>query len=756
MRRCLPPRDRCTGWGLAALLALLAVPPAYGQDNAPRVGYVYPAGGQQGTAFRVQVGGRHLDSTSAVLVSGRGVRAAVIGVDKPLSGQQLSDLRERAQDLQKRGPDPVARKQLEEVRERIADSVRRNANPVLAEVVTLEVTIEPDATLGPRHLRLATPAGVTNPLVFCVGDVPEFREQETPARAAAGATDIALPAVVNGRIVPGKGERPSTARQPNQYAPGDVDRYRFPVRKGQELVAAVMARQLMPYLADAVPGWFQATLALYDASGREVAYNDDFHAQPDPVLHYRVPADGELVVEIKDALYRGREDFVYRLVIGEVPFVTSVFPLGARTGTKAVVEASGWNLPAARLTVDARDVGVGVSWVSLRSGDLTSNRVPFAVDQLPEVLEREPNGTLAEAQALTLPVTVNGRIQQPGDVDVFSFSGHAGDQVVAEITARRLGSPLDSTLELTDAQGRRLAFNDDYDDRGAGLLAHQADSWLMATLPADGRYYVRLTDAARKGGPDYAYRLRVSAPRPDFEIRTSPSAVNASAGTSVPLTVCVVRRDGFAGDVALSLKDSPAGFLLSGGLVPAGQDQVRVTLSMPPLPARPDPVSIVIEGRGVVQGKSVVRQAVASDEMTQAFASKHFVPAEGLRVTVLARGGLRVPAMILGPQRVKVPAGETVRVRVELPPGLRGFENVEFELSEPPDGVALRTLAVRQGVADLALQADAAKTKAGLRTNLIINVSGERIPPPSQRGKAVRRRLPLMTLPAVAFEVLPR
>ena len=54
--------------------------------------------------------------------------------------------------------------------------------------------------------------------------------------------------------------------------PGDVDRFSFTARKGARLVIAADARELMPYLADAVPGWFQAVLALYDSTGSEVAY----------------------------------------------------------------------------------------------------------------------------------------------------------------------------------------------------------------------------------------------------------------------------------------------------------------------------------------------------------------------------------------------------------------------------------------------------------------------------------------------------
>jgi hypothetical protein len=54
------------------------------------------------------------------------------------------------------------------------------------------------------------------------------------------------------------------------------------------------------------------------------------------------------------------------------------------------------------------------------------------------------------------------------------------------------------------------------------------------------------------------------------------------------------------------------------------------------------------------------------------------------------------------------------------------------------------------------LQADAAKVKPGLRGNLIVTVSGERVPTGNQQAAAARRRVPLGTLPAIAFEITSR
>ena len=84
-----------------------------------------------------------------------------------------------------------------------------------------------------------------------------------------------------------------------------------------------------------------------------------------------------------------------------------------------------------------------------RAGSL--NRLPFALDSLPECLEQEPNDSPEHAQPVTLPVIVNGRIDRPGDRDVFRFEGRAGQEIVAEVYARRLDSPLDSVLKLTDS-----------------------------------------------------------------------------------------------------------------------------------------------------------------------------------------------------------------------------------------------------------------------------------------------------------------
>jgi hypothetical protein len=759
---------------LAAALCLHSLSAQAQQQFSPHIGYVYPAGGRQSATLQVKIGGQFLDGLTNALVSGAGVQASVLEHVKPLTPQQLNALREQAQELQKkrmagRGTGTnrwtMADQQLAvELRKKLASFQRRPANPAIAETALVQLSISPDAEPGQRELRLRSAQGLSNPLFFCIGQLPEFTKKEPapdteprrgkkagnsnePQTTAPTEMTVTLPAMLNGQILP-----------------GGADRYHFQARKGQKLVAAANARELIPYLPDAVPGWFQASLTLYDAKGHELTYDDRFRFHPDPVLYCEIPRDGEYVLEIHDSIYRGREDFVYRIALGELPFITGIFPLGGKLGTQTSLEVKGWNLPEPNLTHS--NEAPGLDSVSLHKGAFVSNHAPFAVDTLPECLEQEPNNSLATAQPVTLPVIINGRIDQAGDWDVFRFEGRAGDQVVAEVYARRLDSPLDSVLKLTDATGRQLAFSDDREDNGSGLNTHHADSYLMATLPTTGTYYLHLGDAQRQGGPEYAYRLRLSPPQPDFALRVVPSSINARALVSTPITVYALRKDGFTNEIALSLKDALPGFALSGARVPANADQVRMTLTVPPNAGR-QAVRLSLEGRASIQGSVVSRPAVPAEDMMQAFAYHHLVPAQELDVAVLGNGraGNARPGngrfvaqgflKILGATPVQIPAGGTVRVRFGAPSNAFA-DRWELELSEPPEGVTLEKVSSADEGAELVLHSDAAKVKPGLKGNLIVNLIPGKNMGGAQKGKkqANQRRGAVGTLPAIPFEII--
>jgi hypothetical protein len=779
------------------LALLLAAPLLQAQQNQPHIGYVYPAGGQKGSQFQIVIGGQFLDETTQVLVTGGGFTATVVEQTKPLAGKELQLLRDKIKTLQEKrqasfgapvksaskggtatkappngesknataaktpavseGKDAAPatpapaftaedQKELAEARQKLLKNPPRPANPAIAETVTLNVTLAPDARSGDRELRLLTRAGLTNPMMFQVGQLPEVREQKEKTDISPKEQAVTLPAVINGQIMP-----------------GDVDRYRFPARQGQQVVVAVFARALIPYLADAVPGWFQATIALYDSHGKELAYDDDYRLNPDPLLSYKIPQDGDYIIEIKDSIYRGRDDFVYRIYAGELPFVTSLFPLGGQVGKTTTVDVKGWNLPAAQMAPNVATEGI--QQIALRNGQLVPNRISYKVDTLPEIMEQEPNNSPDTAQLVTLPAIVNGRINAPGDWDVFRFEGKAGQEIVAEVYARRLDSPLDSVLKLTDAQGQQLAFNDDHEDKGSGLNTHHADSYLTAKLPVNGTYFIHLGDIQRKGGPEYAYRLRLSAPQPDFELRVAPSSINLRAAGNTPLTVYALRKDGFSGEITLALTKAPAGFLLSGARIPANQSQVRLTL-MAPYASPTGPAELVLAGQAEIQGQKVVHVAVPAEDMMQAFAYRHLVPSQELMVDVVGRIQPIAFYFVTGASPVKIPAGGTGRIELGQPAAVAQNRNsaknkmaaqarITFQLSDPPEGISLKDTTESWGRAELVLQCDAAKAKPGLSGNLIVQVYLERTPDAAKaKAKGANQANLVNTLPAIPFVVV--
>ena len=289
IRLCLVPRLLLR---LGVELALLAVTATAQQQQIPHAGYVYPAGGRQGTSFEVIVGGQFLDGVKTALLSGAGVQATVVDHFKPLTPAQAAQLRDQVKELSEK-PNPTAedRQKIAEIRAKLAGFMGRSITPAIAETVRLNIAVAPGAALGERQLRLVTPNGLTNPVMFSVGQLPEVGRppakgtgQLPGAQAGRGRgqvrltpeppMEITLPVLVNGQIMP-----------------GGVDRFRFQATKGQHVVVAAKARELLPYISDAVPGWFQATLALADSSGREVQYADHFLFHPDPVLYYEIPQE---------------------------------------------------------------------------------------------------------------------------------------------------------------------------------------------------------------------------------------------------------------------------------------------------------------------------------------------------------------------------------------------------------------------------------------------------------------------------------
>lgn len=763
----------------------------------PQIGYLYPAGGQQGKVVLISAGGQYLSRPKGVFISGHGVSGKIVKYIRPtynLNREQRDNLiekmgkvrdknlksmsskerkvvldkmkmlKKRKQRKPKKKAKPVkidksksskpgtekkpvvgkidpkrrfgGRRQADHpllmnlenksLRELLhitniifADRRKKQQNRQLGEIVVIELTIDKDATPGKRELRMLTKTGLTNPIIFEVGTLPEISELEPNSASQAANLPkplkmavIEAPILINGQIMP-----------------GDIDEFYFRARQGDALVFDVSARSLIPYLADAVPGWFQATLTLYNSRGKEVAFDDDFRFSPDPVLFYEIPQSGIYRLQIRDSIYRGREDFVYRIAIAERPFITQFFPLGGRTGIKTTTTVLGWNLPEQKLPLDTAFSDREFRETIYIDESNISNFIPYAVGMLPESDEYEPNNSIKTARQINLPVNINGRISHSGEVDIFKFTGKAGEQLVAEVYARQLNSPLDSLLQLLDSSGKVIGWNDDFVHKEkylhkarVGIMTHHADSYLTATLPAAGTYYIKIADVQNHGGNAYGYRLRISPPQPDFMLFATPSSITMRPGVPYAMKVHLLRRDGFDGAVKISLPEGNKDFELSGGIIPAGRSSIRMTLTALNKGSK-EPFSLQITGTAETDGVTFKRQAIPADNVMQAFLYRHLLPAKQLAVYVRPQKWNVNPVRLLSPVPVEIPVNGKASVKIQFRWG-KYLKSLEFNLVQSPKGLTMskiKILANNQGI-EFDLYAD--KTlKVGFNDNIMVEVA---------------------------------
>ncbi len=301
-------------------------------------------------------------------------------------------------------------------------SVRLLPDGRTATALRAEITFPPTTPAGVYQLTLKSAAGPSAPAPFTVDLFDAVAEQEPNASPGTGQK-ITLPATVMGSI----------------DRTGDADFYRFEARAGQQI--GVQA------LTSAVGSKLAPSLRLTDAAGQVLAESDN------GTLGYTCVASGTYALGIRDRDFGGGPKMHYRLHIGGVPVVTAIFPLGLRRGTEAAVRVEGVHLGKANVVrVKApADAAPGTKIpvpVTTPLGPAL-NAQSVVVGEFPEVVAGAPREL-----SLPTPGTANGRIREPGATDSWRFAAKKGQRLIVEVNARRLGSALDSYIEILDTHGK--------------------------------------------------------------------------------------------------------------------------------------------------------------------------------------------------------------------------------------------------------------------------------------------------------------
>ena len=197
-------------------------------------------------------------------------------------------------------------------------------------------------------------------------------------------------------------------------------------------------------------------LALEDAQGGFLAHVEGLSGNGGPLMTHRFSQGGTYRLVVREALLKGSPDHFFRLSVGPIPVVTAFFPMGISAGSTQTVQLIGYNL-STNSSLQVHPTEAGEMVLPLDTAHVHTRGLPkLLVTKGSEVLETEPNDIPAQAQAVTLPVTVNGRFwtTHPGaDADLFRFHARPAQQIWMETVTSERGSHADTRIEVLDCDG---------------------------------------------------------------------------------------------------------------------------------------------------------------------------------------------------------------------------------------------------------------------------------------------------------------
>ncbi|MEQ8789234.1 MAG: hypothetical protein RIC55_23270 [Pirellulaceae bacterium] len=615
------------------------------------------------------------------------------------------------------------------VRDILCDTVR------LVEVLAndeksarLKVEVAAGADPGVHPLHLLCEAGLSNPRLIVVGPLGQWVEKEGN-NAPAEANPIEQPCAVSGVLTP-----------------EDRDFFRFQVAAGETVVFDLRADRIGSPVA--------GVLTLFDSEGLEIdkAATPSRGVAPDVRLVHRFEEAGTFNVCVTDRTFSGADYAAYHLTLSSQPFAESMFPLGGRRGETVKVELAGSQPDQAWTQVVELPSALDWSRARLETPVVAASaKMPaqFAVGDYDEHLEHEPNDASKEAELVTSPVTINGRIDRPGDIDCFRVAAKAGEKLFFEVFAARLGTPLDAVLLVRDTSGTMIVEQDDgaVPERLPPVIRAARDDGaiddprLEMTAPSDGEYVVEVRDRFHHGDAAHGYRLEISSQPLDFELIVQPGRVASSdprdrrrrrgqrvlpqydgrgggalsidRGGRGSLVVRAIRR-GYNGPIEIKLEDVPPQLVTQRAVIAEGQNQVLVDL-LAGFDAESTAAFIRVVGVGSLADRTITRRAV-QPVMFAALPSAVAAQRE-LDVVAVGVSGRGAELALRGAaDGALTPGGEAV-VRIEL----RRREGVAGEVAlaavNLPSGIRFDalTLAADQSTAVVRVTADADATP-GRRT----------------------------------------
>ena len=451
----------------------------------------------------------------------------------------------------------------------------------------LSATVDPASTPARLVLSIATPDAIP-PGVGCLRLVTAegfsnsiFVGLDRLPNLPLAVETLNLPVALHGSV-PGSGSSQTS----------------FLAKAGEEYSIEVEARRLGSKLRPVVHVYderrFQVSLGLPRLT-----------LGGDTRITFRPTKEGRYTVELHDTQYAPPGPSFFRLKIGQWQYVDLAFPPVIAKGQETSIELLG-NVGNRKLPVSPVD---GAEFLAIPFPDVlqSSGFTPrLMVSSLPELVH-----TSTDDRPLALPgypVAVSGRLMVAGQASRFQLPVSAGAKISFEVYAERIGSRVDSLIELRNATGAVLATNDDG--------SNTTDSRLEFVVPAaTDTLEVQVRDTLELAHPEALYRLVIlptDVPKNNFTATVKSDVVNLAAGETQVFEV-LVNREGYAGPLQCRLTGLPQGVSLSGTDIPPRANGTLVTFTAGAEAAPGVVTQVVVQTPDGLMSRIATTQATSDD-----------------------------------------------------------------------------------------------------------------------------------------------
>jgi hypothetical protein len=405
------------------------------------------------------------------------------------------------------------------VAEPVAATVRIASDGRTANRLPVTMTFPSNATAGVVNFRLKAPTGQSEPVTFILDAFPIMESIGGNDSPSHGQALLRMPQTVVGKL----------------DRAGSVNFFRFLALKDEEIGVQVV----LP------PGSkLDPVLMLTDSSGRIIQERASVFTG----LRCSEPATYSL--GIRDREFRGGPEFGYRLQIGNIPVISSHFPLGVQRGMTVEVRIEGVGLNNTRTVAVAAPasaaIGSSIPVTAQSKLGTVLNGPSLVVGEFPESINDDafrPTSMLhSPAQVLTLPIpgTGEGLLAHRIHWQDWRFPAKKGQLLIVEIEARRIGSALDSVIEILDAKGQPVpravlrclaktyvTFRD-HDSAGGGIRMETWNEFAMDDYVLAGNELMRIRELPRNPDDDCQFyavngqRLGYLSTTPEYHALNTP------------------------------------------------------------------------------------------------------------------------------------------------------------------------------------------------------------------------------------------